>query len=46
MVQGFVLIWPAQDGEEQNRLTAEISDRLSRFAPGEGAAPTDMAPAN
>lgn len=46
MVQGFVLIWPAQDAEGQNRLTAEISDRLSRFAPGEGAAPTDMTPAN
>lgn len=46
MVQGFVLIWPAQDAEEQNRLTAEISDRITRTAPGEGSAPADMTPAN
>ncbi|WP_323033843.1 peptidoglycan-binding domain-containing protein [Paracoccus sp. (in: a-proteobacteria)] len=33
-VQGFVLIWPVSDPEDQHRLAAEISDNLSRFAPG------------
>ncbi len=33
-VQGFVLIWPASDPEDQHRLAAEISDNLARFAPG------------
>ena len=32
-VQGFVLIWPVQDPEEQRRMAAEISDNLSRFSP-------------
>ena len=33
-VQGFVLIWPISDPEDQHRLAAEISDNLTRFAPG------------
>ncbi|WP_244273986.1 peptidoglycan-binding domain-containing protein [Paracoccus versutus] len=33
-VQGFVLIWPISDPEDQHRLAAEISDNLARFAPG------------
>lgn len=37
-VQGFVLIWPISDPEDQVRLAAEISDNLSRFAPGAGEA--------
>ncbi|MDS9467173.1 peptidoglycan-binding domain-containing protein [Paracoccus sp. MBLB3053] len=35
-VQGFVLIWPIQDPEEQRRMASEISDSLTRYAPGEG----------
>ena len=35
-VQGFVLIWPISDPEDQHRLAAEISDNLARFAPGAG----------
>lgn len=31
--QGFVLIWPLSDPEDQVRLAAEISDNLTRFAP-------------
>ncbi|WP_374633363.1 peptidoglycan-binding protein [Paracoccus sp. (in: a-proteobacteria)] len=34
--QGFVLIWPISDPEDQHRLAAEISDNLARFAPGAG----------
>lgn len=34
--QGFVLIWPISDPEDQHRLAAEISDSLVRFAPGAG----------
>lgn len=37
-VQGFVLIWPIQDPEGQQRLAAEISDNLRRHAPGAVAA--------
>jgi len=37
-VQGFVLIWPISDPEDQHRLAAEISDNLTRFAPGAGEA--------
>ena len=48
-VQGFVLIWPIQDPQEQRRLAAEISDNLTRFAPGQAeeqiAAPAAL-PAN
>ena len=33
-VQGFVLIWPVQQADEQRRLAAEMSDHLARFAPG------------
>lgn len=33
--QGFVLIWPIQDPQEQRRLAAEIADNLTRFAPTE-----------
>ena len=36
--QGFVLIWPISDPEDQHRLAAEISDNLARFAPGAGEA--------
>lgn len=36
-VQGFVLIWPLSDPEDQTRLAAEISDNLIRFAPEAGA---------
>jgi len=32
-VQGFVLIWPIQDPEEQRRMAAEMSDNLARFSP-------------
>lgn len=32
-VQGFVLIWPATDEENQIRLAAEISDGIHRFGP-------------
>lgn len=47
-VQGFVLIWPISDPEDQVRLAAEISDNLSRFAPAAGEAqpePPAIAPA-
>lgn len=44
MVQGFVLIWPAQDPEEARRLSAEVADTLTRFAPGATVAAT-QAPA-
>ena len=30
MVQGFVLIWPAQDPEEARRLSAEIAELETR----------------
>ena len=43
-MQGFVLIWPAQDPEEARRLSAEIADTLTRFAPGATVAAT-QAPA-
>ena len=46
--QGFVLIWPISDPEDQHRLAAEISDNLARFAPGAGEAqpePPAIAPA-
>lgn len=36
--QGFVLIWPISDPDDQHRLAAEISDNLTRFAPGAGEA--------
>lgn len=36
--QGFVLIWPVSDPEDQVRLAAEISDNLTRFAPAAGEA--------
>lgn len=42
--EGFVLIWPAGDPDGQTRLMAEISDSLTRHAPGtnEAAAPTAL----
>lgn len=40
-VQGFVLIWPLSDPEGQQRLAAEISDNLGRFAPGALAPPPE-----
>lgn len=33
MVEGFVLIWPAQDAENQRRIAAEMSDSLMRMPP-------------
>ena len=39
--QGFVLIWPISDPEDQHRLAAEISDNLVRFAPGAGETQPD-----
>lgn len=33
-VQGFVLIWPVADAANQPRVAAEISDAITRFAPG------------
>ncbi|WP_085501331.1 peptidoglycan-binding domain-containing protein [Paracoccus sp. J56] len=41
-VQGFVLIWPVSDPENQHRLAAEISDNLTRFAPGAGEAQPEV----
>ncbi|WP_299360454.1 peptidoglycan-binding protein [uncultured Paracoccus sp.] len=32
--EGFVLIWPVEDAEDQPRIAAEIADSLTRFAPG------------
>ncbi|CAM3209029.1 peptidoglycan-binding protein [Paracoccus nototheniae] len=32
--EGFVLIWPASDPATQTRILAEISDSLTRHAPG------------
>ncbi|MGZ3216922.1 peptidoglycan-binding domain-containing protein [Paracoccus sp. T5] len=32
--EGYVLIWPASDAETRTRILAEISDSLSRHAPG------------
>lgn len=43
-VQGFVLIWPAQDPDEGRRIASEISDNLTRNAPGATEAAT-QAPA-
>lgn len=34
-VQGFVLIWPVSDEQNQPRVAAEMSDAITRFAPGE-----------
>ncbi|MTH62657.1 peptidoglycan-binding domain-containing protein [Paracoccus shanxieyensis] len=43
--QGFVLIWPLQDMQESRRIASEISDNLSRFAPGAmDPAPAETAP--
>ncbi|WP_378944928.1 peptidoglycan-binding protein [Paracoccus sp. R86501] len=40
--EGFVLIWPTADQQDQARILAEISDSLTRKAPGHNE---DMAPA-
>ena len=32
--EGFVLIWPASDPSTQTQILAELSDSLSRHAPG------------
>lgn len=43
--EGFVLIWPAGDGENQARIAADMSDSFSRFAPaGNDAADAGDAP--
>ncbi|MBU3032066.1 peptidoglycan-binding domain-containing protein [Paracoccus marinaquae] len=31
--EGFVLIWPADDPENQSRIAADMSDSFTRFAP-------------
>lgn len=31
--QGFVLIWPRADAENQNRIAIEIADSIARYAP-------------
>lgn len=33
--EGFVLIWPVEDAENQPRIAAEISDSLTRYAPAQ-----------
>lgn len=40
--EGFVLIWPTADQQDQARILAEISDSLTRKAPGQNE---EMAPA-
>lgn len=37
--EGYVLIWPAGDAENQQRIAAEISDSLTRTAPAENEQP-------
>ncbi|MDB6178502.1 peptidoglycan-binding domain-containing protein [Paracoccus sp. Z330] len=37
--EGFVLIWPAADAENQPRIAREISDSIARHAPGENESP-------
>lgn len=37
--EGYVLIWPASDAETATRLAAELSDSLTRHAPGANEAP-------
>ncbi len=37
--EGFVLIWPVSDAENQQRLAAELSDSFARFAPAANDAP-------
>ncbi|MGR3199984.1 MAG: peptidoglycan-binding domain-containing protein, partial [Paracoccus sp. (in: a-proteobacteria)] len=32
--EGFVLIWPASDPSTQTQILADLSDSLSRHAPG------------
>lgn len=34
-VEGFVLIWPVSDRENQPRMASEMSDSFARFAPAE-----------
>lgn len=41
--EGFVLIWPVEDGENQPRVAAEIADSLTRFAPAATDAGEDAA---
>lgn len=33
--EGFVLIWPASDADNQPRMASEMSDSFARFAPAE-----------
>lgn len=44
-VQGFVLIWPIQDPQEQRRIAAEISDNMARFSAGQNDVGQNGAPA-
>lgn len=37
--QGFVLIWPTADADDQRRIAAEISDGINRFGAGALDAP-------
>lgn len=39
--EGFVLIWPANDPENQTRLAAEMSDSLTRHAPAQDELPDE-----
>lgn len=41
--QGFVLIWPISDPDDQRRLAAEISDGIARYAPAAAEAPAPAA---
>ncbi len=46
--QGFVLIWPRADAENQHRMAIEIADAITRFAPAGNEvqfAPAGAAPA-
>lgn len=38
--EGFVLIWPLADEENQVRVAAEMADAIARFAPAENDVPT------
>lgn len=37
--EGFVLIWPAGDAQNNQRIAADMSDSLTRFAPAGNEAP-------
>lgn len=39
--EGFVLIWPAADAQDSQRIAADMSDSLTRFAPAGNEAPAE-----